>query len=53
MEVSCPICHNMIKFQTVGKSEKEVMKLFEVNVALLSQIYQDQDCRQYAEKEIE
>jgi hypothetical protein len=29
--VSCPICHNEIEFKTKGKTDAEIIKLFEIN----------------------
>lgn len=51
--VSCPICHNEIEFKTKGKSEGEIMKLFEVNQALIKRIYENKDLLSYVQHEEE
>jgi len=51
MVVSCPICHNDIKFESKGKSDKEIINLFDVNQELLDRIYEDKNLKDFVEKE--
>ena len=53
MIVSCPICHNEIEFKTKGKSDNDVMKLFEVNNKILNNIYNNEDLLHYVQNEEE
>jgi hypothetical protein len=43
MVVSCPICHNEIRFKSKGKSDKEILALFETNKVILKRIYGNKD----------
>jgi hypothetical protein len=53
MVISCPICHNEITFASKGKTEKDVILLFDVNKILLNQIYDNVEFRNYAQHENE
>ena len=50
--MSCPICHNEIKFETKGKSIEQVMSIFQVNQQIVKMIEGDKKLRDYVEKEL-
>ncbi|CDW77108.1 UNKNOWN [Stylonychia lemnae] len=51
MTISCPICRNTISYQSKGKSESQIMAMFEINKGLLDQIQHDQKMIDYINKE--